>query len=109
MSAGALPSRRDVLTARTGEASNEAHVSSLVLHVRPENLTDVRAALDSMPGVEVPAEAGGKLIVTLETSSEGQIVARMNGISALPGVLSAALVFHHVETEPIDASISDQE
>jgi nitrate reductase NapD len=107
--AGRTPSRRDILTARVSKALNEAHVSSLILHVRPENLADVRAALASMPGVEAPAESGGKLIVTLETTSEGEIVARMNEMSVLPGVLSAALVFHHVEAEPNPRIVRDQE
>jgi periplasmic nitrate reductase NapD len=103
--ANAAPSRRDVLRGRVIEAPvPEAHVSSLVLHVRPENLAQVRAALAGMPGVEVPASSGGKLVVTLETESEADIVTRMNEISVLPGVLSAALVYHHFETEPIPAT-----
>jgi periplasmic nitrate reductase NapD len=101
-------SRRDLLTAEVTAAVVEAHVSSLVLHVWPEHLAQVRAALAAMPGVEVPAEAGGKLVVTLETESESEIVSRMNEMSLLPGVLSAALVFHHFETEPIPATISEQ-
>jgi periplasmic nitrate reductase NapD len=40
-------------------------------------------------------------VVTLETASEADIVTRLNDISLLPGVLSAALVFHHVETQPV--------
>jgi nitrate reductase NapD len=103
-------SRRDIVTGRVIEAANEAHVSSLVLHVRPENLYEVRAALAEMPGVEIPAEAGGKLVVTLETASEAEIVMRMNEISLLPGVLSTALVFHHVETEtePFPPTLPEQ-
>ena len=99
---GPVPSRREVLTGRVIEAGPlEAHVSSLVLHVRPESVPGVRAALAEMPGVDVPAGDGGKLVVTLEMESEADIVARMNEMSLLPGVLSAALVFHHFETEPI--------
>ena len=95
------PSRRDVLTGRAIDpAPAEIHVSSLVLHVRPENLPDLRTALAAMPGVEIHAEAGGKVVVTLETESEADIVTRMNELSLLPGVLSTALVFHQVEAEP---------
>jgi nitrate reductase NapD len=99
------PSRRDILTGRVVDAdrhpARELHVASLVLHVRPENVSQVLPALADMPGVEVPGASGGKLIVTLETVSEGDIVTRMNEMSLLPGVLSAALVFHHFETEPV--------
>jgi nitrate reductase NapD len=100
--ANSVPSRRDILTGRVIDpAPPEAHISSLVLHVRPENERDVRTTLTAMPGVEIPVESGGKLVVTLETTSEADIVTRMNEMSLLPGVLSAALVFHHFETEPI--------
>ena len=105
MMSDSVPSRRDVLTGRVVDAdrraAHELHVASLVLHVRPENVPLVLPALAEMPGVEVPAASGGKLIVTLETLSEADIVTRMNEMSLLPGVLSAALVFHHFETEPI--------
>ena len=92
------PSRHEVLTGRLmDQTSLEAHVSSLVVHVRHEHLAQVRAALVGVPGVEIHAEGGGKLVVTLETTSEGDIVARLSEISLLDGVLSAALVFHHFE------------
>jgi periplasmic nitrate reductase NapD len=105
-----FPSRREVLTGRVMDPTPvETHVSSLVVHVRHENLAQVRAALAGMPGIEIHAEGGGKLVVTLETTSEGDIVARLNEISLLDGVLSAALVFHHFEpaespTRPLEPS-----
>ena len=42
------------------------------------------------------------MAVTIEADSEGEIVGRMTSINALHGVLSVALVFHHVE--PLDDS-----
>jgi nitrate reductase NapD len=92
------PSRRELLTGRlAGPASPEAHVSSLVVHVRPEKAHAVRDAMTGMAGVEVHAEEGGKIIVTLETDTEADIVTRLNEISLLDGVMSATLVFHHCE------------
>jgi nitrate reductase NapD len=41
----------------------------------------------------------GKMIVTLETTSEHEIAARLSDINGLPGVVSAALVFHQFEPE----------
>jgi nitrate reductase NapD len=91
-----------MLTGRVVDAERlEAHVASLVVHARPEHVPQIVAALTGMPGVEVPAASGGKLIVTLETASEADIVTRMTEMSLLPGVLSAALVFHHFEIDPI--------
>ena len=56
MSAADLPSRRELLTGRLiAPAPPEAHVSSLVVHVRPAGLPGVRAALAATPGVEIHA------------------------------------------------------
>jgi nitrate reductase NapD len=52
-----------------------------------------------MPGVEIHAEQSGKFVVTLETLSEADIVSTMNDISGLHGVMSTALVFHHIERD----------
>jgi periplasmic nitrate reductase NapD len=101
MSAFADPSRRDVLTGRMGDpTSSETHVTSLVVHVRTADIPAFRSALARIPGTEIHAEQGGKFVVTLETESEADIVTRLNDISLLAGVLSAALVFHQVETRP---------
>jgi len=92
------PSRREVLIGRpAARPAPEAHISSLVVHVRPDRAPAARAALTGMPGVEIHAEAAGKVIVTLETDTEADIVARLNEISRLDGVMSAALVYHHIE------------
>jgi nitrate reductase NapD len=98
MPATERPSRRELMTGRVAApASSESHVSSLVVHVRPERAHTVRRAMIGVPGLEVHAEEGGKIIVTLETDTEADIVTRLNEISLLDGVMSATLVFHHVE------------
>lgn len=103
------PSRRQVLTGRVvPPAAAEAHVSSLVVHVRPENVDGARAALLAMPGVEIHAEASGKMVVTLETANETEIVERLHEISRLDGVMSAALVFHHNEPAGEDGPAGKQ-
>ena len=77
---------------------DELHISSLVVHGRPECLGPLRAELAGLPGVEIHAAApSGKLVVTLETGSEQEILSRLATISALEGVLAASLVFHQVE------------
>jgi nitrate reductase NapD len=58
----------------------------------------VSAELAALPGVEIHAhDPSGKLILTLETADEAAIVERLNAIYGIRGVLSAALVFHHIE------------
>ena len=76
----------------------EIHISSLVVHSRPSQATAVAARLRDMPGVEIRGGVEqGKLVVTLETASEAEVVERLNAIQVLDGVLAAALVFHHFE------------
>jgi nitrate reductase NapD len=58
----------------------------------------VAARLREMPGVEIRGGVeAGKLVVTLETASEAEVVERLNAIQVIDGVLAATLVFHHVE------------
>ncbi|MBA4243448.1 chaperone NapD [Pseudomonas sp. GD04158] len=71
------------------------HISSLLVHVRPELLAAVKANLRQLEGLELHQESPqGKLVVVLETEHERHILARIEQINALPGVLNAALVYH---------------
>ena len=80
------------------EFSEEFHVSSLVVHGAGERLAAISAAIAALPGAEVHASDGaGKLVVTLETSSEAEISKRIDAIRALQGVFAASLVYHQVE------------
>ncbi len=77
---------------------DEIHISSLVVHSRPGRARAVADRLRGMAGVAVHGGVeAGKLVVTLETASEGETVERLAGIQALEGILAAALVFHHSE------------
>jgi nitrate reductase NapD len=78
--------------------SAECHISSLVVHSRPDRVPSILESLRSIEGAEVHGGADtGKLIVTLETDTESQVVERINAIQLLEGVLAATLVFHHFE------------
>src|SRR6478735_594773 len=78
--------------------TGECHISSLVIHSRPDKVAAIVESLASIEGAEVHGGADiGKLIVTLETETENQVVERINAIQLLEGVLAATLVFHHFE------------
>ena len=73
------------------------HISSLLVHVRPELLAAVKANLRQLDGLELHQESPeGKLVVVLEPEHERHILARIEQINALPGVLNAALVYHEL-------------
>ena len=77
---------------------SECHISSLVVHSLPDRVPAIVEHLGRIQGAEVHGgQEACKLIVTLETETEGQIVERLNAIQLLDGVLAATLVFHHFE------------
>ena len=79
----------------------ELHIASLVLHALPSRLARVRRAVTAIAGAEVHATGPtGKLVVTLESSSAGQAMAKVAELQAIDGVLSAVLVYQH--GEPVD-------
>ena len=75
------------------------HISSLVLRVRPDRAEGVAARLGRLAVAEVALSdpATGKIVVTLETLNEDEIVAAMNAMQRMSGVVSVALVYHQTE------------
>ncbi|MBK6595824.1 MAG: chaperone NapD [Burkholderiales bacterium] len=77
------------------------NVSSLIVNARDGQAADVQALLTQQPGVEIHAASPeGKLIVTIETESDRETVAAFERITQTDGVLSAAMVYHQIESEP---------
>jgi len=82
--------------------SAEVHISSLVVHGRPEGLESIETAIGGLTGAEVHgASSQGKLVVTLETINEGEMLTRIDEINRIEGVLSVALIYHQVD-DPTD-------
>jgi nitrate reductase NapD len=76
----------------------EWHISSLVIHAFPTALMLVLAELDAIDGLEVHAATrDGRVVATLETPHESDILAALARINGLEGVLSVALAYHHVD------------
>jgi len=72
----------------------ELHITSLVVHAAPKRASGVSAAIAAMPGARVHATTpAGKLVVTLEAGTSGEILSQVNAIQLTDGVLSAALVY----------------
>jgi nitrate reductase NapD len=77
------------------------NISSLVVDVQPARAGAVQMALRQWPGVEIHAATPeGKLIVTLETDTDGQTTDTFTRIGAVEGVMSVALVYHQFEPDP---------
>lgn len=85
-------SRRDIL-GLPDEALG--HISSLIVRAHPKHMEAVAARIARLDVAEVAmTDPSGKIIVTLETRDEDEIVAAMNVTQRLEGVVSVALVYH---------------
>ena len=73
------------------------HISSAVITILPGRMDDVLAMLEPLPDVEVRAHEGGKIVIVLEGSSTGVLGERLAHIALLDGVITANMVFEHIE------------
>ncbi|HCM1204201.1 TPA: chaperone NapD [Vibrio parahaemolyticus] len=78
---------------------NEVHISSLVVHVLPEHLDEIKTQIETYENAEIYGDSPeGKIVVVLETENQGFITDTIDAINNLPNVLSAVLVYHQIET-----------
>jgi nitrate reductase NapD len=83
------------------KAAKGINISSVILGVQPADAECVRRDLQALDGVEVHAVAeDGRMIVSIESASEGATVDTFEQMRQLPGVLSASLVYHQFESDP---------
>jgi len=76
----------------------EVHISSMVVHTRPEYLASVKKFIEQLPGAEIHGESDkGKLVVVLETQNQGFITDVIEKINNFEQVLGTALVYHQIE------------
>ena len=76
----------------------EVHISSMVVHARPDYLSIVKNNIRRLSGTEIHAESdNGKLVVVLETQDQGYITDTIEKINNLEYVLSTSLVYHQIE------------
>ena len=82
-------------------------ICGVLVRGRPADRTRIRAALISMPGVEIHAETeAGQLVVTVEDVEQVSVADTVVAINDLHGVLAASLVYEYSEDESIDAEVS---
>lgn len=83
------------------KAATGINISSVILGVAPADAAKVGERLAALAGVEVHALVeDGRMIVTIESASDGATVDTFEVIRQMPGVLSASLVYHHFESDP---------
>jgi nitrate reductase NapD len=75
----------------------EIHITGVLVHARPDDAHAVATALAALPGVEVRAAHGGKLVVVHEGADGRAVLEFLARLRDLPGVIDAALVYQHAE------------
>jgi nitrate reductase NapD len=96
--------RRALLAGKVNRARalpDQHCVSSAVVAVLPTREDEIAARLSAMEGVEIRARQGGKLVVLLEGPGSGAVGSLLVQIAVMEGVISANMVFEHVEAASI--------
>ncbi|NKF50246.1 chaperone NapD [Shewanella sp. WXL01] len=77
--------------------SNELHVTSLIVQVQPDMMAEVRQQIMAIENAELSANNEVKLVVVVEGPSQKSLMDDISTINAIPGVLSATMVYHQSE------------
>ena len=82
------------------------NICGVLVHVFPDRAAEIASALESMPGVKLHGRAdGGRLIVIIEDTEAMKALESLAAIHTLPGVVAAALVYHHFEPGSAEAGM----
>lgn len=83
------------------------NICGVLVHALPKKGKDVATAIAGLDGAELhDTIPDGRMIVTVEDTDDNSAGDTVLALHRLPGVLSAALVYHHFEPEQIIESIA---
>jgi periplasmic nitrate reductase NapD len=84
--------------AAAGGDPEEIHIAGVLVQCRPLELMRAWRAVDALDGADVvQSSAEGKLVVVIEAATSRAVMAVVDHIRAIPGVLNVALVYQHAE------------
>lgn len=85
---------------------DEVHIASFIVHHRPDASASVDNLVAGMPGAEIAARESGRCILLHECDSPRDLIACMDAVQAVAGVVSVNLVYHHAESRTaLDAPV----
>ena len=74
------------------------NISGVLVKAYPENINTIEKAISQIDGVEVHGNnEDGRIVVTVEQESANGISDTLVEIQDVPGVLSAAMIYHQFE------------
>lgn len=84
------------------------NICGVLVHVSRARTDEVERALAAVPGVDLHGGADGRLVITIEDQASASAADSLRQIQLLPGVVTAALVYHHFEPDQ-ETGADDQE
>ncbi len=76
---------------------DEVHIASFIVHHRPDALAAIEHLAAATPGAEIAAREAGRAILLHEGGGTRELLACMDAVQALAGVVGVSLVYHHAE------------
>ena len=74
------------------------NISGVLVKAYPENISSIEEVISKIDGVEVHGNnEDGRIVVTVEQDSANSISDTLVEIQDVPGVLSAAMIYHQFE------------
>ncbi len=78
--------------------TDQVHISSLVIHCLPDKFEQVLGSVKQLENIEIHApDPAGKFVALLETDNEQGILATIDQIQTVNGVLNATMVYHEID------------
>ena len=74
-------------------------ISSAVVSVMPAAMDQIKSELAALPGTEVGPTGENKIVIVLEGRTRGELGARLAQIALMDGVVTANMVFEHIEED----------
>lgn len=105
---GIDPSKRKILFGDLDTGPNDAgapyQIASILIQAAPKNMPAIRQRFDPVSSIEFHDAPGtGKLIATIETRNDHELVEFVNLFEQTPGVMSVSLVYHQIDDGGDDA------
>ncbi len=80
--------------------SDGVNIAGVLVHAIADELESVRDGLAGLPGVELHQTMDdGRLIITVEDVQDHSAGDTILAVHRIPGVIAAALVYHHFEAD----------
>jgi nitrate reductase NapD len=78
------------------------NICGCVVETRERDAQVVGQRLLELPGVELHASEGGKLVVTVEDTPQALAADTLSALGEVAGVLNTSLIYHYSGDEPLE-------